>query len=94
MIKVGDFVRSKRDRSISIVVEVNLWGPKPLSPENHGSIEVKTIDIGQSSYLQPGDLEHYCVYKWQEDLKIITEEVKIENLTYKLHQLNKTLIFT
>ena len=80
MIKVGDFVYSKIDESISLVLKEDLCGPEPLSPENHGSIELQIIDIGKSDYLEPGGLEHYGVYKWEEDLKIITNKNKINKL--------------
>lgn len=77
MIKVGDFVYSKLDKSTGVVVHIDDWSKtepyEPLSDSNHGSIEIRITDIGDSTYLTVHDIEHYVLFDWQDSL-IIKEQ--------------------
>lgn len=91
-IKVGDFVYSKYDGATGVVIEINYGDPtEPFSVSNHGCINLQIIDKGKTKIFPPTN--SYVLYDWQNILNIITEEVKIENLKIKLHEINKKLIF-
>lgn len=73
-IKIKDIVYSKIDKSIGKVMSIDNWKKSgPLSQENHGTIEIKIIDPGESTYLEVGDLEHYVLFEWEDSL-IIKEQ--------------------
>ena len=79
MIKVGDIVSPKvgsyfhksGDRWTGIVCEINLWEDGgPPSPENHGTIEIRLLTV-ENYYLDPGDLEHFAFWGWEDNLEIV-----------------------
>lgn len=52
------------------VIWINSFNPlNPIS--EHGMIEIKVLTVGNSTYLEVGDLEHYCHSNWDQFLKVI-----------------------
>lgn len=79
MIKIGDTVTLKKDsyfykkgdRWTGIVRDISPWEDGgPLSPENHGSIEIELLTV-EKYYLKPGELEHFTFWGWENNLEIV-----------------------
>lgn len=78
-IKVGDVVRLKKDcsfykmgdRFTGKITRIDLWEGE-LTTQNHGGIEIELITT-DSYYLEPGELEHFAYYGWEEYLELVEE---------------------
>ncbi len=78
--KVGDMVRT-RPGSVAhkvfgnvegYVVKVDFWGGQEnLTPENHGSLEIKLTNVGTLDYLEVGDTELFSLYGWDDSFEIV-----------------------
>ena len=72
--KIGDKVRTIgfNEGLVGIVTKVR----EGFDPQNHGTIEIQITENLKPkvfSWLNSGDLEHFCFYEWNKDLEILEE---------------------
>ncbi len=72
MINLGNKIKSLSSLEEGIITNIDLWDDEEsLSTGNYGVIEIKITNIGESQYLEIGDVEYYSYLGWDKCFKII-----------------------